>query len=64
MDEILGGILGVVQALLLVGCVIVILDSFFRTPASPRRDGEFLFLRNFCDVDRRVDDGRDLPRHG
>jgi uncharacterized membrane protein required for colicin V production len=44
-DEVIGGILGVIQALLLVLCVIVILDSFFRNPGLPQTDGELLFLR-------------------
>jgi uncharacterized membrane protein required for colicin V production len=49
-DEVIGGVLGVVQALLLVGCVIVILDSFFRNPAIAQSDGELPFLRNFWGV--------------
>jgi uncharacterized membrane protein required for colicin V production len=49
-DEIIGGLLGVVQALLLVGCVIVILDSFFRLPAIPQSDAELPFLRSFWGV--------------
>ena len=32
VDEILGGVLGVVQAMVLLGCAIIILDSFFRLP--------------------------------
>jgi uncharacterized membrane protein required for colicin V production len=46
-DEVIGGILGVVQALLLVGCVIIILDSFFRIPTVPKTAGEFTWLRDF-----------------
>jgi uncharacterized membrane protein required for colicin V production len=48
-DEIIGGILGVVQALLLVMCVIVILDSFFRITTLPKTDGELPQLRQFFD---------------
>ena len=48
-DELIGGILGIVQALLLVLCVIVILDSFFRIPGIPKSDGELPFLRQFYD---------------
>lgn len=33
-DEILGGVLGVVQAVLIVACVITIFDSFFRLPVA------------------------------
>ena len=32
VDEILGGLLGIVQGLLIVGAGIAILDSFFRLP--------------------------------
>jgi len=44
-DEVIGGILGIIQGMLLIVCVIVILDSFFRNPGVPRTDGELLFLR-------------------
>ncbi len=49
-DELIGGLLGIVQALLLVGCVIVILDSFFKIPTMVQSDGEIPFIRNFWDV--------------
>ncbi|HEY7131489.1 MAG TPA: CvpA family protein [Candidatus Limnocylindrales bacterium] len=49
IDEVTGGLLGIVQALLLVGCVIVILDSFFRIPTIPKTDGELGFLRSLFD---------------
>jgi uncharacterized membrane protein required for colicin V production len=49
-DEVIGGILGVVQALLLVGCVIIILDSFFRIPTVPQTPGEYTWLRDFYNV--------------
>jgi uncharacterized membrane protein required for colicin V production len=46
VDEVLGGILGVVQGLLIMGCLIVILDSVFLIPnLSP--SGELPFLRGF-----------------
>jgi uncharacterized membrane protein required for colicin V production len=52
-DEVLGGLLGLVQALLIVGCVIVILDSFFRNPAMPQSRGELILLRDiFNAMDR------------
>jgi uncharacterized membrane protein required for colicin V production len=47
VDEILGGALGVIQALLIMGFVIVILDSFFRVPGLPQTNGELPFLRTF-----------------
>ncbi|MGZ8527903.1 MAG: CvpA family protein [Candidatus Limnocylindrales bacterium] len=34
LDELLGGVLGVVEALLLIGCGIAILDSFYRLPIA------------------------------
>ena len=48
-DELIGGALGVVQALLLVGCVIIILDSFFRLNI-PRSDGELPWIRSLFDA--------------
>jgi uncharacterized membrane protein required for colicin V production len=44
-DELIGGLLGIVQALLLILCVIVILDSAFRIPTMPRTEGELPQLR-------------------
>jgi len=49
VDEILGGILGVVQGAFLVGCLIVILDSYFLIPGAPQSGGELPFLRGFFD---------------
>ena len=49
VDEVLGGILGVVQGAFLVGCLIVILDSYFLIPGAPQSGGELPFLRNFFD---------------
>ena len=34
LDEVLGGVLGIVQALLIIGCVIAIFDSYFRLPVA------------------------------
>ncbi len=43
VDEILGGVLGVIEGLVLVGILIVILDSYYMTAASADPDGlEFL----------------------
>jgi uncharacterized membrane protein required for colicin V production len=50
MDELIGGILGIVQAFLLVGCVIIILDSFFRIPTIPTSDQEFPWLRDLYNM--------------
>jgi uncharacterized membrane protein required for colicin V production len=49
VDEVLGGILGVVQGAFLVGCLIVILDSYFLIPGAPQSGGELPFLRSFFD---------------
>jgi membrane protein required for colicin V production len=45
IDEILGGLLGVLQGVLILGAVIVILDSFFRIPGIAKRDTELPLLR-------------------
>jgi membrane protein required for colicin V production len=47
VDEVLGGILGVIQGLFVIGCIIVILDSFFRIPGIPESRAELPFLRGF-----------------
>jgi uncharacterized membrane protein required for colicin V production len=49
-DELIGGLLGVVQAFFLVGCIIVILDSFFLIPTIPKTDNEFTWIRSFFDI--------------
>ena len=46
VDELLGGFLGVLQAVLLIGAVIMILDSFFRLPAIAPSPNELGFLRD------------------
>ena len=45
LDEILGGLLGLVQAGLILGIVIVILGSFFLIPGIPQDPQELLGLR-------------------
>jgi uncharacterized membrane protein required for colicin V production len=45
VDEVLGGVLGVVQAAIILGCVVVILDSFFLIPTIPPDAQELPFLR-------------------
>jgi membrane protein required for colicin V production len=49
-DEVIGGVLGIVQAFFLVGCIIVILDTFFRIPTIPKTDNEFTWIRSFWEV--------------
>jgi len=46
-DEILGGVLGVVQAGIIFGAVLIILDSFFRLPGFAPDPQELPFLRDF-----------------
>ena len=47
VDEVIGGVLGVVQGLFLIGCIVVILDSFFLIPTIPASSYELPFLRGF-----------------
>jgi membrane protein required for colicin V production len=44
-DEIIGGILGLVEAALLFGIALIILDSFFAIPGIPVDPQELPFLR-------------------
>ncbi len=46
VDEILGGLLGLVQALLIIGAVIVILNSFFRQVGIAPDPDEWTILRD------------------
>jgi uncharacterized membrane protein required for colicin V production len=46
-DEILGGFLGLLQAALIFGAVLIILDSFFLIPNIPPDPQELPFLRDF-----------------
>lgn len=45
-DELIGGILGLVQAAIIYGAVLIILDSFFRIPAIQPSPNELPFLRD------------------
>ncbi len=48
VDELLGGLLGIVQAGLVVGCLVLILDSFFNAPGrAVAGPNELPFLRSF-----------------
>jgi uncharacterized membrane protein required for colicin V production len=46
-DEALGGVLGLLQAAIVFGAVLVILDSFFRIPGIPPDPQELPLLRDF-----------------
>jgi len=50
-DALLGGLLGVIQALLFIGALILILDSYFATPDLIVNAAEFTWLR---DLDNAV----------
>ncbi len=45
-DEIIGGFLGLLEAAILLGAILVILDSFFRIPGIPVDPQELPFLRD------------------
>jgi membrane protein required for colicin V production len=47
VDEVLGGILGVLQALIILGAITIILDSFFKLPNIAPDNDELKFLRDF-----------------
>jgi uncharacterized membrane protein required for colicin V production len=58
VDEVLGGLLGLLQAAIILGAVIIILDSFFRFTGIPQDADEIGFLRdlwNFLDGSVIVD---------
>ncbi len=46
-DELIGGLLGLVQACLIFGAVLIILDSFFLIPGIAADPQELGFLRDF-----------------
>ncbi|HSL76395.1 MAG TPA: CvpA family protein [Candidatus Limnocylindrales bacterium] len=46
VDEIIGGILGLVQAGIVLGAFVVILDSYYRLTGLTPRDAELGFLRD------------------
>jgi uncharacterized membrane protein required for colicin V production len=46
LDEIIGGILGLIEAALIFGAVLVILDSFFALPGIAADPQELPFLRD------------------
>lgn len=46
-DEILGGVLGLLQAAIFLGCLIIVLDSFFTVPGIPTSPNELPLIRDF-----------------
>ena len=49
-DEIIGGILGVIEAAIIFGAILVILDQFFLIPAMPVNPNELPFLRQIWEA--------------
>jgi membrane protein required for colicin V production len=49
-DEMIGGLLGIVQGLFLIGAIIIILDSFFQIPTIPISPNEFSWIRSFWET--------------
>lgn len=47
VDEILGGILGIVQGMLILGAIIIILDSYYQILGITPDSDELKFLRDF-----------------
>lgn len=45
VDELIGGILGVIQFGVILGATIIILDTFFRIPGIPEDPQELILLR-------------------
>lgn len=45
LDELIGGLLGIVQALVLVGILIVVLDSAFKAPVAIGQD-QIAFIKD------------------
>lgn len=51
LDELLGGLLGIVEGLLILGAITIILSSTFAaSPPVIKSDAELQFLRNFWDA--------------
>ena len=61
-DEIIGGFLGLVQAALILGAVVIILDSFFLIPGIPADPDELPFLREIWSALDPSQIVRGLPR--
>ena len=46
-DPLLGGVLGVLQAMIMIGVLILVLDSYFALPNVIPSEGEFVVVRDF-----------------
>jgi uncharacterized membrane protein required for colicin V production len=49
-DELIGGVLGIIQGAFLIVAIIIILDSFFQIPTIPKSVNEFPWLRAFWEA--------------
>jgi uncharacterized membrane protein required for colicin V production len=49
-DELIGGVLGIIQGAFLILAIIIILDSFFQIPTIPKSVNEFPWLRAFWEA--------------
>ncbi len=63
LDEVIGGVLGIVEALLLMGIGALILDSYFGTTGVLYAPNEFLILRTIYDDMALSVDGQVHHRH-
>jgi len=50
VDELLGGLLGVLQGAIIIAAVIMILDPFYQLPGIPKFAGEMGFLRSLYEA--------------
>lgn len=48
-DEVIGGVLGILQGLFLIAFVMIVLDTYFELRSFPQTSTELLFLRGFHD---------------
>ena len=64
VDELLGGLLGLLEAALIFGCILVILDSFFRIPGHRCGSPGAEVPPPVLGADRSHAIGGDVPRHG
>ncbi len=48
-DEVIGGLLGIVQGLFFIGFVMIVLDTYFEVTSLPQSPNELAFLRGLHD---------------
>ncbi len=62
-DELIGGVLGLLEAAIIYGAILIILDSFFEIPGIPQDPNELPFLREIWGAMDSAQTTRALPRH-